>query len=282
MSEHTKKIALVTGGGRGIGRAIALKLGQQGYDVAITYRSSAAGAEEVVRQLREMGSVSNMYHADTCNLEEALEAFAQFKQDYGRIDLLVNNAGITIAGDFLTMKPEQFDYCMNVDLRTPYFLAQKAANLMIETKIKGVIINISSNQSEEVFPWASVYGTMKAGLNKLTKHMALELAPYGIRAVAVAPGYCDVWSGGAGGEDSNYTKAIKDCIPLHRFSSPKEMASMVAYLASEDAGFITGTLIMIDGGTSLPVSTAMLEIPLEERNRKLDLLGKLSRENRYG
>ena len=281
MSEHTKKIALVTGGGRGIGRAIALKLGQRGYDVAITYRNSAAGAEEVVRQLREMGSVSNMYHANTCNLEETLEAFEQFKQDYGRIDLLVNNAGITIAGDFLTMKPEQFDYCMNVDLRTPYFLSQKAANLMVETKTKGVIINISSNQSEEVFPWASVYGTIKAGLNKLTKHMALELAPYGIRAVAIAPGYCDVWTDGTG-EDSNYTKAIKDCIPLKRYSSPAEMGALAVFLASEDAGFITGTLIMVDGGTSLPVSTAMLEIPLEERNRKLDLLGRLSRENRYG
>ena len=170
----------------------------------------------VTRPLAALRARISVAEAPLFSPEETLEAFEQFKQDYGTIDLLVNNAGITIAGDFLTMKPEQFDYCLNVDLRTPYFLAQKAANLMIETGKKGVIINISSNQSEAVFPWASVYGTAKAGLNKLTKHMALELAPYGIRAVAVAPGYCDVWSSGAGGEDSNYTKAIKDCIPLHR------------------------------------------------------------------
>lgn len=270
--EHSKKIALITGGGRGMGKAMALKLGMCGYDVAITYRSSSAGAEEVIRELREMGSNARMYRADTANLEEALEAFAQFQKDYGRIDLLVNNAGCTISGAFLTMEPEKFDYCLNVDLRTPYFLAQQAAKLMIETGSKGVIINISSNQSEEVFPTSSVYGTAKAGLNKLTRHVALELAPYGIRAVAVAPGYCNVW-----GDDcqSDRTKAILDCIPTGRFAKPEEMAALVAFLASDEAGFITGTTILADGGTSLPVATAMLEIPQEERIRKTELLEKL-------
>ena len=277
MSEHTKKIALVTGGGRGIGRAIALKLGQQGYDVAITYRSSAAGAEQVVSQLQEMGSVSKMYRADTSKLEEALEAFEQFRQDYGRIDLLVNNAGITIAGNFLDMTPEQFDYCMQVDLRTPYFLAQKAAKLMVENGNKGVIVNISSNQSEEVFPWSSVYGTMKAGLNKLTKHMALELGKYGIRAVAVAPGYCDVWRTPQQREEPNERlDSISTFIPAGRFSTPEEMAAMVAFLASDDAGFVTGITMMVDGGTSLPVATSLLEIPIEERRDRLDYLRGLS------
>lgn len=270
--EHTKKIALVTGGGRGMGRATALKLGSCGYDVAITYRNSSAGAEEVAAQLLEMGSNTRIYQADTANLNETLEAFDCFREDYGHIDLLVNNAGCTISGSFLTMEPEKFDYCMNVDLRTPYFLSQRAAGLMMEQGNRGVIINISSNQAESVFPRSSVYGTAKAGLNKLTRHMALELAPYGIRAVAVAPGYCNVW-----GDDcqSDRTKAMLDCIPAGRYAKPEEMAALVAFLASEEAGFITGTTVLADGGVSLPVATSMLEISEEERIRKTRLLEKL-------
>lgn len=278
MSEP-KKVALVTGGGRGIGRGIALKLASVGYDVAITYRKSVAGAEKVVEQMRAAGSDSMMYQADAANLDEMLTAFKKFQEYYGRIDLLVNNAGITVAGNFLTMKPEQFDYCMNVDLRTPYFLSQKAANLMVEKGTKGVIINISSNQSEEVFPWSSVYGSMKAGLNKLTKHMALELGSYGIRALAVCPGYCDVWrTPQQRTEPNERIDSISSFIPMGRFSTPEEMAALVAFLASDDAGFITGISVMADGGTSLPVATHLLELPIEERKKRIQYLAGLKHE----
>ena len=281
MSEPKRKVALITGGGRGIGRATALKLAEQGYDVAITYRTSSAGAAEVMQLLTAAGSKARMYQADTAKLDEVLAAFEQFRQDYGRIDLLVNNAGSTVSGHFLEMSTDSFDYCMNTDLRSPYFLAQRAARLMVENGNGGVIINITSNQAEAVFPWASVYGTIKAGLNKLTKHMALELAPHKIRVVAVAPGYCDVW-----GATKAYPlgtnprqDAMWDCIPAGRYGKPEEVAALVAFLASEDAGYITGTVVLTDGGAALPVATNLLEIPVEERNRKIELYRRLNHEN---
>ena len=281
MSEPKRKVALITGGGRGIGRATALKLAEQGYDVAITYRTSSAGAAEVMQLLTAAGSKARMYQADTAKLDEVLTAFEQFRQDYGRIDLLVNNAGSTVSGKFLEMSVDSFDYCMNTDLRSPYFLAQRAARLMVENGNGGVIINITSNQAEAVFPWASVYGTIKAGLNKLTKHMALELAPHKIRVVAVAPGYCDVWGATKANPPGTNPRqdAMWDCIPAGRYGKPEEVAALVAFLASEDAGYITGTVVLTDGGAALPVATNLLEIPVEERNRKIELYRRLNHEN---
>ncbi len=276
MSETRKKIALVTGGARGIGRATVMKLAQSGYDVAFTYRSNPDAAAEVAEELRRLGSHTNYYRADNARLDEALAAFGAFRQDYGHIDLLVNNAGVTISRSFLEETPERYDYCMNVDLKAPYFMAQQAAKLMIAEKNPGVIVNVTSNQGGSVFPGSSVYGTAKAALAKLTRHMALELAPYGIRALAVAPGYCNVWDakGNTPGE-----KIILNDIPLGTYGTPQQIAALVTFLASEDAAYMTGIEVLSDGGTALPVSTCVLDYPVEKRKDKIELLWRHANEN---
>ena len=244
----SRKIALVTGAGRGIGKAIALKLAQAGYDLGIHYSTSADGALDTLKQVRELGAKAEIYHADIRDTDQINALFADFLKDFGHIDLMVNNSGITRFQPFLEATPEMFDTVIGTDLRGTYFCAQAAARDMVAKGTKGVIINISSNHAQGCWPTASFYAAAKAGLDKAGKNMAMELAPYGIRVVTVAPGYTEPTLGAWG-----HHNKLTDRIPAGRFAVASEIGDAVVFLASDKAGYITGTTITIDGGALLPV-----------------------------
>ncbi len=248
--EKKKKYALVTGGGRGIGRAVALRLAQEGYQVAITCRSSVQGAKDLQAELLRLGSDTQVYQADLSDLDQLNRAFDQYMAHYPALDVLVNNAGATIEGGFLQTTPEQFNACVATDLRAPFFMAQRAAKYMIEKDTQGLIVNIASNQGISTFENYPVYGSVKAGLIKLSKHMALELARYGIRVNTVSPGYTNV---GWGGTDQPASRKLQKMIPLGGFGRPEQVAGIVAFLTTADAGYMTGANLLADGGLDLPV-----------------------------
>ncbi len=215
----TRKIAMVTGAGRGIGKGIAIQLAKAGYDLAIHYSTTAEGAIDTIEKVRALGARAELFHADIRDVEQIRAMFADFSEKFDHIDLMVNNAGITRFQPFLEATPEMFDTVVGTDLRGTYFCAQSAARIMVEKKIPGVIINISSNHAQGCWNGATFYAAAKAGLNKLGMNMAMELGQYGIRVVTIAPGYTVLPERiQLGNEKLNiWRDIITDRIPLHRF-----------------------------------------------------------------
>lgn len=245
------KVALVTGAGKGIGRGIALELGKAGYDVAVHYARSRDGAAKIADKIEAMGQRSCLLQADIRNVQEIKAMFQAFEERFDRLDVLVNNAGITKMAPFLEVEESMWDQVVHTDLKGSFFCSQAAARLMVEKKIPGTILHISSNHSQGCWPDSTVYASAKAGLDKLTKNMALDLAPYGIRTVAIAPGYTQLeWFDA---RHQAYRDKTAGKIPLQRFAVPEEIGKAVVYLSSKDAGYITGTTLFMDGGALLPV-----------------------------
>lgn len=248
MEQKTEKVALVTGASRGIGKAIALVLAESGYHLAVNYRSGKREAEEVCEAARHFGVQAYAFYADVGNLKELTQMYEQIDKVFSKIDLVVNNAGSSSEVYFLDATEEMFDQMNATDWKSVFFSSQLAAKRMIQAGVQGVIINISSNQVEGCWPRASIYAPTKAAVSKFTKNAAMELVPYGIRMVAVAPGYTDV---GWEPEDHRYEAAKR--LPMKRFATTREIAECVKYLASSQASYITGTTVVIDGGATLPV-----------------------------
>ena len=252
MEESGKrKIALVTGAGRGIGQGIAVQLSKNGYDVGIHYNTSEEGAKETAELCRANGARTVLLKADVRNVEEIRTLFEQVEAELGALDLMVCNAGVTRFQPFLEATPEMFDTVISTDFRGSYFCAQGAAQNMVRHEKKGCIILISSNHMSGCWPQASFYAGAKAGLEKAGKNMALELAEYGIRVVTIAPGY----TAHKGWGRSDRLSEIESRIPAQRFATPEEIGDAVVFLASDSAGYITGTTLFIDGGALLPVVT---------------------------
>ena len=249
-----RKVALVTGSSKGIGRGIAICLARAGYDVGINYNSDLEGAEFTAGKVRELGGKAIVLKGNIKNLYEIQTLFEGFFKEFDHIDLMVNNAGITRGMPFLETTPELWEEVINTDFRGTYFCGQAAARKMVEKGTRGVIVNITSNHVTGCFSPFSVYSAAKAALDRLTRSMALELAEYGIRVVSIAPGCTDLeWF--VGDIRENYVNRVAPRIPLKRFASTEEIGEAVVFLASEKAGFITGTSLTIDGGALLPVAT---------------------------
>ncbi|QHT62696.1 SDR family oxidoreductase [Paenibacillus lycopersici] len=247
-----RKVALVTGSGRGIGRGIALAFARAGYDVCVNYRSSAEGAEAVVNDIRAMGRRAEKVQADISTIEGVDKLYTGFRELFDRLDVSVQNSGITRMKPFLETPPELFDEVMNTDLKGLYFCAQRAARIMVELGTKGTLIHISSNHAEGTWSNSTVYAAAKAAVNKLSKNMALDLAPHGIRVVGIAPGYTLL------GEPKDervrgHIAKIASHIPLNRFATTNEVGEAAVFLASDNAGYMTGTTVYMDGGALLPV-----------------------------
>lgn len=245
-----RKKALITGASRGIGSAVAIELARKGYDVGINYNSSKDAALTVQELVRKEGAESVLLKANVGNLEEINKMFDVFISKFGRIDLLINNAGISTFKPFLQVTEEMWDKVTHIDWKGSYFCAQRAAQYMIKEGIKGVILNLSSNQKDGCWPTASVYGPTKAAITKFTQNAALELAPYGIRVAAIAPGYTDV-----GWPKDDPIHEAADKIPLKRFAQTDEIAKVIAHLVSDEFSYMTGSCLDIDGGALLPVIT---------------------------
>ncbi|MDR1599260.1 MAG: SDR family oxidoreductase [Oscillospiraceae bacterium] len=247
-----RPVAFVTGSSRGIGAGIALEFAKAGYDLAINYNSSAAEAQAVRERVEAEGARAVVIQGDISALIDIDRMFDELFAAYDRLDVLVNNAGITRFAPFLEATPEMFEQVTNTDWRGSFFCAQRAARYMVEHKIPGVIINITSNHQNGCWPVANIYAPTKAALNKFTQNAALELAPHGIRVVAVAPGYTQVrevkpeWA-------ERHKEFTRRKMPLGRFAQPWEVGKACVFLAGEGAGYITGTCLVMDGGAILPV-----------------------------
>lgn len=248
MENTDKKVALVTGASRGIGRACAIALGQKGYTVIVNYNSNSEAAEEVCRLINEAGSEAQAVKADVSDLNQVKTMVRDIAKQYGHIDVLVNNAGIVKDEYVLMMSPETIDKCLDLNIKGYMYCSQQVALKMFSKK-KGSIVNVSSVSSKLAVAGQSVYSATKGAINSMTATMAKELAPYGIRVNAVAPGFIATDMVDKLPEEKK-TEYL-DTIPLKRFGTPEEVGEVVAMLAGEECSYLTGQVIVIDGGLSL-------------------------------
>jgi NAD(P)-dependent dehydrogenase (short-subunit alcohol dehydrogenase family) len=241
---------LVTGGGRGIGRGIALVLAGNGYDVAITYATAESEALETSDKVRAAGRRCLVYQASLEHDDVPAAVVRSACADLGQINLLVNNAGLTRRGSLLTATVEQLDFIYRLNWRAPMLCAQAAARHMIDRNIRGSIINIASTRGIRAYADDHYYGGMKAALIRSSESLALELSQYGIRVNVIAPGATMIR--GEISREVAGTVSWAGKVPLGRFGTPEEVGHLVAFLASDQAAYITGEVVKIDGGLILP------------------------------
>ena len=244
MSKLLGKVAIVTGGSRGIGRAIALELGKEGASIVINYSKDDEGAKETLDILRELGVSAYGIKKDVSTFEGAEEIVKSTIDHFGKIDILVNNAARSIIGLFLDSTKEEIDGLLNTNLLGPMYLTRHAIGHML--KNGGSIINISSMWGEVGASCEVLYSTSKGGLNLFTKSLAKEMAPSKIRVNAIAPGIIDTSMNSFLSEDDR--KSMEDDIPMGRFGYPEEIGKTAVFLCSDEASYITGQIIRVDGG----------------------------------
>ncbi len=242
-----EKVVVITGGSSGIGRAIAIEMGRQGANVVINYIGKPDAAQEVVHSIENEHGTAIAIEADVSKSDQVQHMISETIAQFGRVDVLVNNAGIEKETPFLEKPEHEFDMVIGVNLKGPFLCTQAAAREMAKRK-KGTIINISSVHEDLPFPGYSAYCAAKGGLRMLCRDLALELAPKGINVINVAPGAIDTPINKKTLADPEKKLALKREIPLGRVGEPQEVAKLVCYLASDDAAYITGTTVVIDGG----------------------------------
>lgn len=242
------KTALITGGSRGIGRAIALKFAQNGADVAIIYSGNSCAAESVCRAAAELGAKAIACQCDAERFGEAQGVCARVIADFGKIDILVNNAGITRDGLLLRMSEDDFDRVLGVNLKGAFNFTRHLARHLMKSPA-GRVINISSVAGLTGNAGQANYAASKAGLVGLTKTAARELAARGVTCNAIAPGFIDTDMTGT--LPAEVAERLKTRIPLGRAGGAEEVAELALFLASDRAAYITGEVIRIDGGMAM-------------------------------
>ncbi|MBM6739096.1 3-oxoacyl-[acyl-carrier-protein] reductase [Faecalicatena fissicatena] len=242
------KIAVVTGASRGIGRAIALELASRGAFVVVNYNGSKDRAEEVKKEIEAAGGKAEVYQCNVSDFEKCQEFIQDVIKAYGRLDILVNNAGITRDGLLMKMSEEDFDKVIETNLKGTFNTIRFASRQMLKQR-SGRIINMSSVVGIAGNAGQANYASSKAGVIGLTKAVARELASRGITVNAIAPGFIETEM------TAVLSDAVKEAsvaqIPLGRFGKPEDIAKTAAFLASDDAGYITGQVIQVDGGMAI-------------------------------
>lgn len=243
-----KQTAIVTGGSRGIGRAVAVRLAKDGMNLVINYRGNSAAAEETERICRELGAEVLLVQGDVSRAEDCEKLAAQAKEAFGRVDVLVNNAGITRDGLLARMTEEDFRAVLDVNLVGPWNM-MKAVNRIMMKQRYGRIVNLSSVTGLMGNMGQTNYAAAKAGILGMTKSYAREVASRGITVNAVAPGFIDTDMTEAMPEGAK--DKIVTGIPMGRTGKPEDVAEAVAFLTSEQAGYITGEVLRVDGGMAM-------------------------------
>lgn len=239
----TGKIALVTGGSRGIGAAIARKLASMGANVAVIYAGNQQAAETVCSQCREYGVVAKAYRCDVSSFDQVKETVAAVKTDFGTIHILVNNAGITKDGLLAMMKEDSFDAVLDTNLKGAFHMIRHCAGIFLRNR-EGCIINISSVSGLMGNAGQCNYSASKAGLIGLTKSVAKELAPKGIRCNAITPGFIRTDM-----TDAQTDNPLVNLIPLGTMGEAEDVAEAAAYLVT--AKYVTGEVLRVDGGIAM-------------------------------
>ena len=239
------KVAFVTGASRGIGKAIALEMAKSGADVAVCYSSSSDAAEDVCRQIRQLGRKAVPYRCDVSSMEQCSETVKAAVEEFGHLDILVNNAGITRDNLMLMMKEDDFDSVISTNLKGAFNMKKQAGSHFLKRK-QGTIINISSVSGMMGNAGQVNYAAAKAGVIGMTKSAAKELAGRGITCNAIAPGF--IATDMTDKLSDKQKEAVTDAIPLKRMGQPEDIAHLAVFLASPLANYITGEVIKVDGG----------------------------------
>ena len=242
------KTALVSGGSRGIGADIALMLAEAGADVAVLYRSRNEEAEETVTRIKKLGRNGCAFQQDVGDLDTLPHTLAQVVGTLGKLDVLVNNAGVADLVPFNLVTPQLFERVLRVNVMGQFFLSQASARHMIEREIQGRIINVTSTNGFVAEALLAPYNASKGAMEMLTKSLAIELGPHSITVNSVAPGLIGTEIGLDFPLKPEFWEYAKDHIPLGKLGHPKDVAGAVVFLASDAGGYITGQHIIVDGG----------------------------------
>lgn len=245
MGDFTGKVALVTGGSRGIGRAICLELGRRGATVVLSYAGNEAAATETVQALTAAGAKAQAIKFDVADTAACAAAVEQVVKEHGHLDVLVNNAGVAIDGLLMRFKDDDWDRTLDTNLKGAFALMRAASRPMMKQR-QGAIVNVSSIVGEIGNAGQAAYAASKAGLIGLTKSVAKELASRLVRVNCVTPGF--ITTDMTAGLNAELKEKMTEAIPLGRIGNADEVATAVAFLASDAASYITGEVLKVNGG----------------------------------
>ena len=244
------KVALVTGAQQGIGRAIALAFAREGADVGVNYLDDRNAAEKVVQEVRGAGRRAVLVQADVAQASGIDAMIAKIVGELGGLDVLVNNAGVYPRVPFLEMRERDWDLVLDVNLKGGFFCAQAAARAMIAARRRGSVINMASQAIRGAVRGVH-YSASKGGVVAMTRAMALELAPHGIRVNAIAPGLTDTAQPRYGNTEDELA-VMASAVPLGHMAQPEDIARVAVFLASDDAAHMTGQTVHVNGGSFMP------------------------------
>ena len=242
------KVAAITGGSQGIGLAIAQRFAQEGADISFCYRSNKAGADAIAADVQKLGRKVAALQYDVGSVSDGQKFIADTVAQFGKIDLLVNNAGLERRADFWDATESDFDAVINVNLKGLFFITQAFVKHRMSAKAGGKIINVSSVHEELPFPHFTSYCVSKGGVKMLTRNLSIELAPLGITINSIAPGAIETPINKALLNDPAKLNSLLQNIPLKRLGTPDDVASVAVFLASEECSYATGTTLFVDGG----------------------------------